>query len=341
MRAIKRKHIVKRGAVLIAAFLLIFLSMSTAKAQAEEMPESRSCSLWVQSPAGGSVDAKFTLWKVADWQNKDTSGSFKLVDALRKNSQAIDLSGLDMKSADKNAKIALTVYNAVQNTPSLKAVATDVEVKASNGKAAKVAENLETGLYLIMGEGLDGTVMNPVLVSLPITSDNGWNYDVDIEATKFSKPQQADKLKIRKVWSGDSQADRPDSIAVLVTYNDKVNRVQKEVVLTKAENYQKELDLKDFGLSKVGNYSYWSASEEKSGTAYSQSVSSMVETENGVKVCTITITNTKTTPHNNTTDHPKTGDRTDLMLWIVVFVAAALILVFLGTLLLRSRKDRE
>lgn len=340
MRAIKRKHIVKRGAVLMAAFLLIFLSMNTAEAQAEELPENRSCSLWIQSPADGTIDAKFTLWKVADWQTQDTAGSFKLVDALTRSSQTIDLSGLDMENADKNSRTAMTVYNAVQNTPSLKAVAVDVEVKASDGKKAKVAENLETGLYLIMGKGLDGMVMNPVLVSLPITSGGQWTYDVAIEASKFSKPKEADKLRVRKVWSGDSQADRPDSIMVLVTYQDNSSRVQKEIVLTKEENYQKELDLKDFGVSKVGNSSYWSASEERTDTSYSQNVSSMVESENGTAVCTITITNTKN-GHNTPPTIPKTGDPTDLMLWIVVFAAAALILIFLGAAVMRRRRDRE
>lgn len=352
MRAIKERKTGKRTgarlAALLSALVLSLLPIGAAKnVEAAVQPDyTQKCSLYIESSKDVAVDASFTVWKVADWKEAaDETGSFTVVDALGKEAAGLDLSALNTADADANAKTAKTVYNVVASTSALKPVASKIDIKAANGEKAALAEGLEAGLYLIYGAGNDGTVMSPVLVSLPLYDEVSgfWGYEVTIEATKFSAPQPADKLSVRKVWKGDSEKDRPVSITVVI--KNKTTNVQKEIKLTKEANWAADVTLSDFQVKRFGNVTDWAVSE-KVTSGYTQGISNKVSTgTDGSQVCVYTITNTKAKPLTpntpRTTNNVQTGDPTHMTWLVLIFAVSGVVLVILGVNLMKQRKEER
>lgn len=77
-------------------------------------------------------------------------------------------------------------------------------------------EDLELGLYLVVQTGIASGyyAIDPFLVSIPMTEQNEWNYDIEADPKVQPAPQKLENLSVRKVWEDKNSKNRPTSIEI-------------------------------------------------------------------------------------------------------------------------------
>ena len=332
MRAIRRKSFAERAAA-AAAVLLLCLFMAFQPAQAAQ--GSGKGSISIASSSDQSVDASFTLYKVADWA-KDGQ-SFTLDPALASGNQDIDLTDI----SSRQQALADTLDSLVRSAgSSLKPVVSGKAIKVSGGAGALLADGLDQGLYIL--EGTSGKlVMNPVLITLP--DKNG--EDITIEATKFSAPESLSKIRIVKLWKDTNAKTRPKSVTVRVTYKD---GTYKDVTLNDANKWTVTLSAADFGVTGISPLSDWSVAEKSGASGYNVSITALTAADEDQTASWI-VTNTGKTvkPGKPTTPSTpskrakavKTGDPSNISLWILILAVSGMAMALLGWRL--SRRGRR
>lgn len=129
---------------------------------------------------GFSGNGTATLYRVADTVWQDGQYTFAYTDAF--NGCGFTLDNVDDKNAGKFASYA--TINGIKGQ--------DIEIE--DGVA--VFENLPVGLYLILHEDNSDEFTDalPFFVTLPVSSDNAWSYNVDaapkieVKHIEISKP---------------------------------------------------------------------------------------------------------------------------------------------------------
>lgn len=177
-------------------------------------------------------------------------------------------------------------------------------------------ENLETGLYLVVGDVYHGyreyVTPESFMICLPERlEDETWNYDV-VCRVKYSSVPDADLIDIEvlKVWDDNNDSDRPSSVTVELYDGDVLFDT---VVLNKGNNWAHR-------WTDLYGDTIWSVREAEVPDGYVVSV----EKQEGRFV----VTNTADEPLPETGGKlPQTG-----MLWwpVPVLAIAGLLLIALG-----------
>ncbi len=197
---------------------------------------------------------------------------------------------------------------------------------ATNQNGAVSFANITTGLYLatigyVTNE--NGTYyFSSALFSLPTLGENGiWQYSVSATPkAEYIPPVEPDKtidLSVLKLWNGDTENNRPESIEVEIFKN---GESFDTVFLTKENNWAYNWSAKDDG-------SIWSVTEKTIPNGYTQTIQK--------RGTTFLLINTKNTPTPPPT--PDTGDTKNVLPWAVAMNISGLVLIILG--IIRKRKS--
>lgn len=291
-----RRGRIKRAAGLLERILLVGLLViltfgmapagAWASASAETLPPNQAetppdlgkkCSLSVMS----SVSGTYKVWKVADMIDQgDGSVVFQLDRRISDRGVQVDLMDL---SGSASLKPAVTLDNLLSTLSDSEYPPVVAGIHLKSGTDAQViGTGLEAGLYLLDCRADQGTdmEMNPVLVSIPNIEDHQWDYDVTIDATKFSEKIDKSHFQIKKVWKDKESKDRPKSVKIQIQ-NKKTGDIQ--TVTLSADNewsYSWEADADMAG-------SDWAISELDEAKGYQWTVDYDGEGEFGL----FTVTN--------------------------------------------------
>ena len=173
--------------------------------------------------------------------------------------------------------------------------------------------NLTTGLYLLrQTKAVNGYyITNSFLVSVPMTIDSKWIYDVDASPKVEVKPEhQETQLTVKKVWINNNTTN-PDEIRIALMRD---GTVFKTVTLGNMNQWF-------YTWQGLDNAYIWTAAELDVPDGYAVSYST---NEN-----TLTITNKSTAdipaiPSSENKNSPTTGDNGNLYHWFTVLLFSSI-----------------
>lgn len=236
--------------MLLLAVLLLVAMPLTAVADNVDMTKTGSITVQLRDvvetdkPIGGTI----RLHKVGDASIVDNNLTFTVTSAFAP-------SGVSLENVNA-AGLAdtLAAYADANSVPGTLVTAD------STGKA--VFSGLPVGLYLVSQKNaVSGYYkMSPFLVSLPMTVNSSWDYDIEA-APKVESPKYEFDLTVRKVWQ-DNNKDRPEEITVQLISG---GTVVEEVTLNKENSWrhtwkklstQQEWEVRELPLSSDYSVTY-------------------------------------------------------------------------------------
>ena len=184
-------------------------------------------------------------------------------------------------------------------------------------------EDLQTGLYLaVIGQVSQGELryrFDSALVSLPGTGQDGnWQYAVSAKAKGEllppAEPEKVTELKVLKLWKGDDGKEtRPKQVEIEIFRN---GVSYETVVLSEENHWSYSWQAKDDGAG-------WAVVERNVPQGYVMTVA--------VRETSFVVTNTWIPLQpEDPVDPPKTGDTTNVMLYILLMMASGTMLMILG-----------
>lgn len=328
--------------LLIAAIAVLWtqtgVSFGQEKGDQASVPPdmSKTCSLSVST----SVPGTFQVWKIADMiDNGDGSVRFALRKEIAAQKVDIDLYHLNSSESEKSA---VTLANLLNSLPekTIPPAVSKTHLPASSG-AQTIGSGLKPGLYLVDCRADEGTYreMNPVLVALPMIDGSAWNYNVTIDATKFSTEVKRSHFTVRKVWKDQENPKRPVSVKIRI-HNKKTNK-NKTVVLSAANNWSYSWD----AAAKMSTAD-WAVTEVGVKSDYKWSVKPTNKKTYGLFTVTNTLKPNTPDDHNPKTpdkkpgkhhNWPPTGDDMKAGLSLLVLVGASGLLA--AAILFRKRES--
>ncbi|MCI1952288.1 MAG: Cna B-type domain-containing protein [Clostridiales bacterium] len=262
-------------------------------------------------------DAEFTLYRVADAYNSGYNLAYTFTNDFV--NCGISLDNLSQEGLGTHLS-AYADEHALSGETS----------KTTDASGLVTFSNLGTGLYLVrQTKATDGYyATNPFLVSVPMTINSEWVYDVDAspKAEAETESQKA-QLTVNKVWVNNGVAV-PDAVTVALLRD---GITYKTVMLNKANNWS-------FTWQGLDTAYTWTAAELDVSDGYT------------VGYCTsgsiVTITNTSTVeiPETPTPEKPtSTLIQTGQLNWpIPVLAGLGILLVTVGwALFLAKKKNRH
>ena len=198
---------------------------------------------------------------------------------------------------------------------------TDIEGRAS-------FEDLKPGLYLAITDPINQNesvyVFDSALIALPgLGSDGLWQYQVAVKAKgEMLPPVDGDEeieYKVTKLWKGDRRNVRPKSIVVEI-FRDGIS--YETVNLSEENRWTYVWKAKKDGAD-------WKIVERKIPSGYTVTVEE--------RDTSFVLTNTYN-QKPNTPDTPKTGDTSNIMLWVILMIISGSMLIVLGTTGKRSHE---
>ena len=184
-------------------------------------------------------------------------------------------------------------------------------------------DSLGTGMYLaVVNRVTQGNLhcrFDSALVALPGLGEDGrWQYEVSVNAkAEFLPPIDPDEkieLKVLKLWKGDEgRSDRPKSVEVEI-FRDGIS--YEKVVLSEENHWSYTWSAKDDGAN-------WSVVERNVPHGYTMTV------DNRESSFVITNTLISSTP-DDPGDDPKTGDTSNIMLYVLLMTLSGTMLIILG-----------
>ena len=298
-------NLLKRLTMLLLAVLL-FAALPLSAA-ADNVDLAKTGSITVQLRDVGQPDktigGTIRLHKVGDASVVDYNLTFTLTSAFAPSGVSLDnvnaagLAGTLAAYADDNA-VPGTLVTA-----------------GSDGKA--VFSGLSAGLYLVSQEtAVSGYYkMSPVLVSLPMTVNSAWVYDIEA-APKVESPKYEFDLTVRKAWK-DNNKDRPEQITVQLICE---GAVVEEITLNKENSWR-------YTWKDLSSLQEWEVRELPLSSDYSVTYTRSRNT--------ITITN-KASWYN-----PGLLQTGQLNWPVPVLFVAGLLFTVLGVMLLKKREKRD
>lgn len=300
--------------ILLCFLIAVFLMPQTASA-IDKIKEGADVSLSVLygSAENPVVGAKLNLYKVAD-----VSGFGEFAPTKEFDSYSLQWNGLDSAQWKSLAGTLESYIVADQINPF------DTGVTDKNGRVEFPAnmKKMTTALYLITSDPYTYEnkvyTLQPTLICLPNRDSNDiWNYDEDIQL-KYEWTDEVSEVQVRKIWSGDSAKNRPNSVTVELYRG---SELYDTVALDKKNNWT-------YTWKNLKTAYDWKIVEKNVPNGYTVSVER--DGKNFI------VTNTYKTPSSNGSKLPQTG-----MLWWPVPILAGLgIVLFLGGWMKR-RKDNE
>jgi hypothetical protein len=242
----------------------------------------------------------------------------------------IHLSELNARSDLESLKSTVEGYVTAKQIQADYTTVTDGSGKAS-------FSGLPIGVYYIpeleTNQGnLTYRFASSIVVIPQAVEDNQYSYEAAAspKAAQVSSGPEEITYSVAKVWKDGSGADsRPESIAVEI-YKDEV--LQETVELSSDNDWYYEWNTTDDGAN-------WTVVEKDVPSGYTVSVS---QNDTG-----FVVLNTADTPGSPSTpsktpsssgSHPKTGDTSNIYLWIALSALSGAVLLYLGV---RDRRDHE
>lgn len=301
-----RKAAGKIGAVLLAFCLSAAMALpAQADTDPDEKVRASSVNVTFQTDKSELEGTSVNLYKIAEFTSD--AAAYTLSDPYAGELGSPTFDGSDEARLAAGAQTLVPIVRADGISP-------DQSSQVSGGKA--YFESLPAGLYLVTYDLPSDCGYNAgaILQSFPYDFEgNDYVSDITIDIKVSTVETQQTKYRVQKVWKGDSEKDRPDSITV--------------VILKDGREYDRQQ------LSSSNN---WSCSWEYDGSAvFSVKEESVPEgysvrvTQNGTE---FSVTNTRS---GQTTSKPgsagiKTGDNSALMLWIILLCGGGLAMVIFG-----------
>ncbi len=193
---------------------------------AGQIDPDKDCSLTVQCKHEVE-DVTFAIWRVA---RVTDDVRFIKVDPFK-------ASGVRVNDFDEWADIAETLAGYVESRE-----IAPLETADTNKDGEAKFRDLETGLYLVMGDAyqVDDRTYQPVpfLVALPNNSDGDWDYTLVTSPKPSERLPEQDTitLEVLKIWRGDdSGVARPASVTIHLL---KDGQLFDTVVLNQANNWE-------------------------------------------------------------------------------------------------------
>lgn len=218
--------------------VLLSIQPTTLLAAGIAIDESRGCEISVQYTVqtGPAANVAFRLYRVA---RCNSDGSLTMDNAFKGYPVVIDTTDSERMTA-----LAMTLEGYVAKDH---IAAIDDGVTDSTGlvKFPVKATTLSPGVYLILGNsfvfGRTRYTPEPIVVQIPYTESSGeWGYSASVELKYTSEQIPDDKddtinKKVLKVWRGDDEETRPDSIQVVLLKN---GSVYDRVTLSEKNNWR-------------------------------------------------------------------------------------------------------
>jgi hypothetical protein len=276
------------------------------------MPE-QACSLTVSYCYAETAlsDAQVMLYRIAE---VSAQPQYTLT-------QPFEASGLILNEIKTTGE-----WNVIRSTLEAHILASSISpdrTSVTNEDGQATFEALPTGMYLaILRQGAEADYrFDSALISLPGLGEDGrWQYQVSVNAKGEALPpvdsDEEKELKILKLWKGDEgRDDRPKSVEVEIFCN---GTSYKKVVLSEENHWGYSWTAKDDG-------SNWTVAERNIPKGYTATVE-----ERGAS---FVLTNTRIpTDPNPPVDPPKTGDTSNVLLYILVMTASGVTLILLGVI---------
>ena len=316
---------VKRRIGMLLLAVCVCLGLLPRNAQAVTIEEAqepiepeRVCALTVSYCYDGVAfsDVPVKLYKIAD---VSPDCEFTLTASFADS--ALILNGIRSAGEWDVIRTTLEAYILAQDIQ-----ADVVAVTDGNGQAQFAA--LETGMYLaVAGEATQGNLrcdFASALVALPgLGVDAHWQYQVEVnakgEALPPIEPDEELELSVLKLWKGDEgQNDRPESVEIEI-FRDGVS--YETVILSEENHWSYRWTAKDDGAS-------WQVVERNIPEGYTMTI----EERN----TSFIVTNTRDT-NEPPVDPPDTGDRFDLLPFILLLGISGSVMIMLGM----TRKRNE
>ena len=191
--------------------------------------------------------------------------------------------------------------------------------------------NLDTGLYLVIGEskeiGITKWTPAPFMVSLPnLNINNEWEYELEVEP-KFAKFDDIGRLynkNVLVVWNDKGYEFARPKMVTIKLYRE--SEVQEEKTLSQKNNWSYTFENLD------NKYTYKLVEDEING--YTISISNEGET--------YTITNTYITPSNKEKPSDDSLPKTGQSWWIIpILLALGIIFIILGYIFDKGNKIED
>ena len=305
--------------IYICLCLMPCASQAASTANATEMiVPSRSCTLTVSYGYNGTA---FGELPVKLYQIADVSSDLQYTLTAPFAATGLTLNGIRTNSE----------WNVIRSTLESHIIANRVTedralVTGQNGQVC--FENLKPGLYLaVPGLGVSGDVQcafDAALVALPgLGTDGKWQYQQSVTAKGTPLPPiNADEeisYKIVKLWKGDSRYKRPQKIEVEIFRNGESYEL---VTLSKDNFWSYSWTVKDDGA-------VWTVAERNVPSGYTATMEK--------RDMTFILTNTRIPNKPGVSEPPKTGDTSNVMLYMTLMYGSGILLVLLGILGKRRR----
>ena len=182
-------------------------------------------------------------------------------------------------------------------------------------------ESLNPGLYLAV-PGIGGQCrFDSALIALPgLGSDGLWQYDLTVasKGAPLPPPDAEISYKLLKLWKGDTQSKRPVEIEVEIFRNGERYKV---VTLSKDNNWSYSWTAEDDGAQ-------WTVAERNVPSGYTATLEQ--------REAAFILTNTLNTPPPEK-DNPKTGDTSNLLLYVMLMYASGISLILLAIAMRKKR----
>ena len=285
---------------------------STADAKEMIQPD-RPCTLTVSYVYKETAfsDLSVKLYKIAD-----VSADFQYTPTTLFQSTGLILNGVQSTGE----------WNVIRSTLEAHIIANAIAADdtAATDQTGRISfESLTPGLYLaISGTGIaDGVqcTFDSLLVPLPgLGTDGLWQYQISITAKGVPLPPadtgEEISLKILKLWKGDGNTSkRPKEIEVEIFRN---GEHYQTVILSENNHWSYSWTAKDDGAE-------WMVAERNVPSGYTVTL----EKRDTSFVLTNTLVPNTPPPEN---EGPKTGDTSNIMLYMLLMYTSGILLVILG-----------
>ncbi len=288
------------------------MAASTSDAVEQIVPENQ-CSLTISYCA---EETAFSGLEVKLYRIAEVSADFKYTLTQNFASSGLILNGIQTTGE----------WNVVRSTLEALILADHIApdaTLATNEEGQVRFDGLKTGMYLaVVGQAEQGDVryrFDSALIALPgLESDGRWQYQVCAnakgEALPPVDPDNEVEFKVLKLWRGDEgRNDRPKSVEVEI-FRDGIS--YETVTLSEENHWSYSWSAKDDG-------STWTVVERNVPQGYTMTV------EQNQSSFVTTNTWTPTDP-GDPEKPPKTGDTSNILLYVLLMVVSGSMLIILG-----------
>ena len=291
--------------------LMPYQVMATSTSDAvEPMIPEKECSLTISYCYG---ETAFSGIEVKLYQIAEVSADFQYTLTQTFESSGLILDGI--RTADE--------WNVVRSTLETHILADNIAPEFTAVTNADGQVNfgaLKTGMYLAIvtqGEGQNLRYrFDSALIALPgLGPDGRWQYQVSVkakgEALPPVEPDKVTELKVLKLWKGDErQENRPKQVEIEIFRN---GISYETVILSEENHWSYSWKAKDDGAG-------WAVVERNVPEGYVMTVA--------VRETSFIVTNTWGSGDSG--DPPKTGDTTNVLLYILLMTVSGTMLMILG-----------